>query len=313
MDSSDSFSNEPQEFDPERTGVHLDSDPADSTPDSESSALANHDAEVHADPFAFDEAASEPFVGQWNQLVSRTNWDKGRIIFDWREALIDASASATTYSDEAWAQLVGGVTGQHVGRLRRVYQRFHSSYASYEGLFWTHFQAALDWDDAEMWLEGAVRESWSVSKMRKQRWETLGALPDQKPADDDIVVADLDEDFEPALKDQPDPQSSKFDESSAGPRSESPDFGDDQQHFEESDSEDSGAAIYASDVDDSIEFVRPFENLKDLPEDVAEAFESFKLAIIHHRAEGWSEVPSEDVLASLDALKALVHAPSGDE
>lgn len=312
MDSSDSFSDAEQEFDPDRSGVHLDSDPVDRLTDSDSLAPSG-DAEVHVDPFAFDEAASEPFVGQWNQLVSRTNWDKGRIIFEWREALIDASAPATTYSDEAWAQLVGGVTGQHVGRLRRVYQRFHTTYESYEGLYWTHFQGALDWDDAEMWLEGAVRESWSVSKMRKQRWETLGALPEQKPADDDIVVADLDEDFEPALKDQPASSSAKFDESTAGPRSESPDFGDEQQHFEESDSEDSGAAIYASDVDDSIDFVRPFENLKDLPEDLAESFESFKLAIIRHKAEGWAEVPSEDVLASLDALKALVYAPSGDE
>ena len=29
--------------------------------------------------------ASQPFVGRWNALVSTTNWEKGRIIGDWRE------------------------------------------------------------------------------------------------------------------------------------------------------------------------------------------------------------------------------------
>ena len=27
------------------------------------------------------------FVGQWNRLVSTTNWEKGRIICQWRDAL----------------------------------------------------------------------------------------------------------------------------------------------------------------------------------------------------------------------------------
>src|SRR6478735_7734535 len=102
-------------------------------------------------------AASQPFVGQWNRLVSTTNWDKGRIINDWRQALVAQDAAVTEYSDEAWGRLVGGVTGQHVGRLRRVSQRFGASQHQYAGLFWSHFQAALDWNDAEMWLEGAVQ------------------------------------------------------------------------------------------------------------------------------------------------------------
>jgi len=45
--------------------------------------------------------------------------------------------------------------------------------SQYEGLYWSHLQAALDWDDAEMWLEGAIQNQWSVSQMRGQRWETL--------------------------------------------------------------------------------------------------------------------------------------------
>ncbi|HMP07031.1 MAG TPA: hypothetical protein PJ982_11815, partial [Lacipirellulaceae bacterium] len=130
------------------------------------------------------EAAAEGFVGQWNRLVSTTNWEKGRIICQWREALEQSGAAVTEYSDEAWAQLVGGVSSQHVGRLRRVFQQFGSAFDQYEGLYWSHFQAALDWDDAEMWLEGAIHNRWSVSQMRGQRWETLGHAgePPAEPA-----------------------------------------------------------------------------------------------------------------------------------
>ena len=121
------------------------------------------------------------YVGQWNRLVSTTNWEKGRIICQWREALMSAGSPVTEYSDEAWAQLVGGVTSQHVGRLRRVFQRFGEDFDQYPGLFWSHFQAALDWDDAPMWLEGAIQNDWSVSQMRGKRWETLGTpLAEQK-------------------------------------------------------------------------------------------------------------------------------------
>ena len=140
--------------------------------------------------------ASLPFEGRWNRLISRTNWEKGQIIYQWRAALKTAEAAATEYSDEAWSLRVSSVTGQHVGRLRRVYERFGEVHDQFEGLYWSHFQAALDWDDAEMWLEGGIQEHWSVSQMRKSRWEALGAPEELKPSDKDLVVAELNEDFE---------------------------------------------------------------------------------------------------------------------
>ena len=59
---------------------------------------------------------------------------------------------------------------------------------------------AVDWDDAEMWLEGAVQSQWSVSAMRRQRVETLG-LVEQMPVDDEtmVVAGGTDEDFDTAL------------------------------------------------------------------------------------------------------------------
>jgi hypothetical protein len=61
-----------------------------------------------------------------------------------------------------------------------------------------------------------------------------------------------------------------------------------------------------------VALIRPFENLPDLPTDLAEAFDSFKLAILHHKTDGWEHVAAGDVLHALDALKALVTAPSDD-
>ena len=118
------------------------------------------DAEQTVETFVAEEAGRE-FLGQWNRLVSTTNWEKGRIIANWRQALVAAAAQPQEYSDEAWSRQVGNVSGQHVGRLRRVYERFGAVRNDYSGLYWSHYQAALDWDDAEMWLEGAVQNRWS--------------------------------------------------------------------------------------------------------------------------------------------------------
>ena len=261
--------------------------------------------------------ASEPFVGQWNTLVSTTNWEKGRIICGWRKELIDAEAPAADYSDEAWARLVGGVTGQHVGRLRRVYLKFGEVHEQYEGLYWSHFQAAMEWSDAEMWLEGAVQSGWSVSQMRHQRWETLGAVEGEKPQDADIVSADLDEDFEPAQGARPTSQealrATRGDVE--GPLPEGPDFGDDDESGKRGtkkgkESKD-GASVYSED-DPHLTLVRPFEKLADLPDDLAEAFDMFKLAILRHKTNGWEDISRDDVLASLDALKSLCTAPSAE-
>jgi hypothetical protein len=66
------------------------------------------------------DAASLPFVGRWNKLVTTTNWEKGRIIHQWREAILASGAPVTEYSDEAWARRVTGVTGQQrVSQVRR--------------------------------------------------------------------------------------------------------------------------------------------------------------------------------------------------
>ncbi len=256
---------------------------------------------------ALCDETSEPFVGKWNTLVSTTNWEKGRIIQTWREALVTAGASQSEYADEAWARRVGQVSSQHVGRLRRVWERFGTAHEDYDQLFWSHFQAAIDWDDAEMWLEGAVQNQWSVSRMRSQRWEAIGAPAELKPRDEDIIISELDEDAAPA-GDQP--VAETIEPSVEVVRGdEAAGDGHDQAPVAE---ERMPAPHSEVDAAEPAERVRPFENLPSLPEDVQEAFEAFKLAILRHKVAQWDELPRADLLMTLDALKELVLAPADD-
>lgn len=257
--------------------------------------------------------ASQPYVGRWNRLISTSNWEKGRIICQWRGDLLASGSVTEEYSDEAWSNLVGGVTGQHVGRLRRVFQRFGETQEQFKGLFWSHFQAALDWEDAEMWLEGAVQSGWSVARMRQQRWETLGRVEADRPVESDIKPSEVDEDFVASnetarSKETPNEITGTYGEVQ-GPRAEGPDFGDEESGLDRTSAPgfDRESAAVAP-----VDLVRPFENLPELPDDMADAFESFKLALLHHKTDGWSKISLGDVLRTLDALKSLAEAPSSE-
>lgn len=254
---------------------------------------------------AMADQASEVFIGRWRHLVSTTNWEKGRIIAQWRDALVESGASATEYSDESWANRVGGVTSQHVGRLRRVFQRFGTSHEKYRGLYWSHFHSAVEWDDAEMWLEGAVQNDWSVSEMRRMRWETLGAVEELRPRTEEIVASEVDEDV---VVESEQPTRATAGETFNALMAEDTDAAADEEVTSGAVTSEEADESEASDPQAAL--VRPFEGLSSLPSDLADAFEAFKLAILRHKADGWTRVPTTEVLASLDALKALVLAPS---
>jgi hypothetical protein len=264
--------------------------------------------ELNAQAAPLVDATSASFLGQWNRLVSSTNWEKGRIIYEWREALVEAGVPAAEYSDEEWSRRAGGVTGQHVGRLRRVHERFAAAREQFAGLYWSHFQAALDWGDAEMWLEGAGQNDWSVAEMRRRRAETLGQLEAEAA---EFATAES----EIALEEGADPAAVP---SNAEP-SRRPDAA-----FDADDSSRKKTHASTDDADGAEEGVgdeshmemateelrRPFAHLADLPDDLSEAFEAFKLGIVRHKLAGWTDVARDDVLAALDALRELTLAPA---
>ncbi len=252
------------------------------------------------------EQLAAQFVGQWNRLVSTTNWEKGRIICHWREALLTEGAAVTEYSDEAWAQLVGGVTSQHVGRLRRVFQRFGAEFEQYPGLYWSHFQAALDWDDAPMWLEGAIQNEWSVSQMRGKRWETLGTPPAEQRAE--LAASEVEElptepakaGTGPAEPASEEPSTAK----TASVKSLATEAATRERTEEGSDAHEKEALTAKPQAKRTPLNV----NVELLSDDLADAFEQFKLAIIAQRREGWRDTTRETVIECLDALKELALA-----
>lgn len=263
---------------------------------------------------------SQAYVGRWIKLVSTTNWEKGEIILRWRDDLIARGAPVAEYSDETWSRRVGNVSPQHVGRLRRVFERFDKYREEFGGLFWSHFQAALDWEDAEMWLEGAVQNGWSVARMKQQRWEALGAPADQRPSDDE-TAGELDEDVDPSLDGAPAGTVEAsvgvvrdFDgeaDDGGGEREASVPWEGDADENDETPRDEYGDAPSAEAMP-SVPKARPFENLPSLPEDLADAVEAFKLSIIRHKMLGWDEISQADVVKTLDALKALALTPPDD-
>jgi hypothetical protein len=155
-----------------------------------------------------------------------------------------------------------------------------------------------------------VQSDWSVSQMRAQRWEAIGAPPELKPRDQDIVSAELDEDVSPALDAADSAVATRLGKVRAPTPEETfePDFGDERSAEDEPSSK-TAAETAAEERDAAEPRSRPFAQLPELPSDLAEAFENFKLAILRHKMTDWKDVARDDVLATLDALKELTLAP----
>jgi len=273
-----------------------------------------------------DEIASE-FVGSWNLLVSQTNWEKGKVVHEWRMKLTEAGLPRRVYSDDAISQRIGGVSPQHVGRLRRVYERFGKDVATnpLPNLYWSHYQAALDWEDAEEWLKKASDEKLSVAQTRVARWEKYGAPQSRKPKDSDIVVEERDADVNPYNDSNAEivsPDVSNYDEpitptkasiegsdedkkkkkkNAKNVKNEDPlgEFSGDAEPWET----ESGAGtsrFTTAEVLDAIAQLEP------LPGDLAEAFESLKVAILTRRIENWVDVQPVLIAAYLSEMKRLL-------
>ena len=289
-----------------------------------------------ADVSDVSDVASKPFIGRWNKLSSETNWEKGRILLEWRNALIAAKAPSSQYSDEAWANRVGLVTCQHVGRLRRVFERFGESHGEYPNLYWSHFWAALDWDDSELWLEGASQSRWSISQMCRMRAESMQLPEDQTPqsvvakdtqriesASDDGFLESTSSARQSDQETEENSSRSRSGSFESGPSGEGPDFGDEDssnQNSRQRDSQqegleslgfESGAisqhelAEARSQGAEQSPARNPFDGLGTLPLDVTEAVDPLKLCILRYRANDWHGFSKQQMIALIDAMKGF--------
>jgi hypothetical protein len=252
---------------------------------------------------------SRPFAAHWQVVVSQTNWEKGKIIFEWRRQLADSGVAPRLYSDAAWCRIVGEVTPQHAGRLRRTWERFGESHSSYPGLFWSHFFAALDWSDAEMWLEGAVQNNWPISKMRFQRWETMGAIETERPDLVSLVATERDEGVrilpQPVAGDQAVmAEEARGARRTDGPLHEGPDFGD-----ESGDSLPGSAAASAREESHDAfhgDRVEIEQVLDQLPEAIARPYRKLRGELLRLRECDWDGVDRLHLVALSNDFRLLL-------
>ena len=159
-----------------------------------------------------------------------------------------------------------------------------------------------------MWLEGAIQNEWSVSKMRNSRWETMGKRPEDRPLVEQIVITEPDEESQlvaAATKDD------KLDgEYNDGPRHDGPDFGDEPKGGSKAGGKDDDDDLVSAVSESTGVKVKPFEAYDDLPADIQSAANAFKIAIIKHKVDEWSEISLDDLHGLLDALKKLATAAS---
>jgi hypothetical protein len=181
-------------------------------------------------------------------------------------------------------------------------------------VYWSHFLAGLEWDDAEMWLEGASQSGWSVNDMRAARADALGltaeVVAEEVAAEEQIVREQVDEDFEP-LEEIVNRESVVADAEAedrvgtTGPLNEGPDFGESDEGLDRRSEEDDDEDDLPFEVSEPKSYTNPFASLPQVPADIAEAMELFKLAIVRHRNSHWEEVSQAHVLQVLDAVRTF--------
>jgi hypothetical protein len=160
-----------------------------------------------------------------------------------------------------------------------------------------------------MWLEGAVQNGWSIAQMQGERARTLGAVVEEQveatgdEMDEDAFDVPADHLPESAAPSASDSGSDAFVEDGIAAVADA-DFDHESTTHNFTDATETHA--------DAPPAVRPFENLPTLPADLREAFDNFKLAIVHHRIAKWQEVTQADVLTTLDSLRQLVLAPADE-
>lgn len=134
--------------------------------------------------------------------LSSCNWTIGECASEW----VKLYARGRTDADFGTAV---GLSADQIFQRRRCYEKFGATFSNFESLSWSHFYAALNWEDAPECLRWADDVHATVSEMkawrRAQRGEDLttaadpqtegGNIPDESedaeaaPPRDDVTVA----------------------------------------------------------------------------------------------------------------------------
>lgn len=117
-------------------------------------------------------------ISRAQKALSHCNWEVGECAATWTKRF------ARGRTDADFAELVG-LSPDQVYQRRRVWETFADVRDSYPSLKWSHFYAALSWDDAAECLQWAEEIQSTVAEMkawrRAQRGEDLSQAADEEP------------------------------------------------------------------------------------------------------------------------------------
>jgi hypothetical protein len=121
------------------------------------------------DPFLFpvaaevrqDEESEAALVRRAKKSLSDGAWTVGECAAKWTERW------AKGRTDEDFGAMIG-MSGDQVGQRRRVHERF-GNYDTCRNLSWSHYRAALNWDDADTCLAWAYEQQATVAEMTAWR------------------------------------------------------------------------------------------------------------------------------------------------
>jgi hypothetical protein len=128
-------------------------------------------------PSDLSQATEEQLIDRAQQSVFDSNWVVGECAALW------TTRYAKGRTDADFAQHVG-LSADQVYQRRRVWETFAADRERFAGLRWSHFYAALTWDDAHESLDWAQQTLSTVAEMRAWRRARRG---------EDLTTAALDE------------------------------------------------------------------------------------------------------------------------
>lgn len=108
------------------------------------------------------EESEEQLVNIAQEAVSHCRWVVGECAAKWTQRY------ARGRTDADFAALIG-LSGDQVYQRRRVWESFGRAKDEFKGLKWSHFYAALNWDDAQDCLHWAEEMAATVAEMRAWR------------------------------------------------------------------------------------------------------------------------------------------------
>ena len=106
--------------------------------------------------------SEEQLLQRARDALSNCNWEIGECAAQWTERY------ARGRTDADFGGLVG-LSGDQVYQRRRVWETFSDVQGSYDRLKWSHFYAALNWDDAADCLQWADDMQATVAEMKAWR------------------------------------------------------------------------------------------------------------------------------------------------